>query len=118
MEDVLPANVNQALAIIRLAQGSRILPGFLSFVFRGKPLQLQVNDMRVELAQANISLEQVGRLLIPLPPLPEQRAITAVLDGVDDVVERAREERDVLRSLKEATADALLTGRVPIGVLV
>ena len=43
MEDVLPANVNQALAIIRLAQGSRILPGFLSFVFRGKPMQLQVN---------------------------------------------------------------------------
>ena len=117
MEDVLPANVNQALAIIRLAQGSRILPGFLSFVFRGRPMQLQVNDMRVELAQANISLEQVGRLLIPLPPLPEQRAITAVLDGVDDVVERAREERDALRSLKEATADALLTGRVRVGVI-
>ena len=77
-------------------------------------MQLQVNDMRVELAQANISLEQVGRLLIPLPPLPEQRAITAVLDGVDDVVERAREERDALRSLKEATADALLTGRVRV----
>ena len=55
---------------------------------------------------------------LTLPSLPEQRTIAAVLGGVDGAITRAREEYDMLRSLKEATADALLTGRVPIGVLV
>ena len=55
---------------------------------------------------------------LTLPSLPEQRTIAAVLGGVDGAIARAWEECDMLRSLKEATADALLTGRVPIGVLV
>ena len=55
---------------------------------------------------------------LTLPSLPEQRTIAAVLGGVDGAITRAWEECDMLRSLKEATADALLTGRVPIGVLV
>ena len=59
MEEVLPANANQALAIVRLAQGSPILAVFLSLVLRGLSMQLQVNDMRVELAQANISLDSL-----------------------------------------------------------
>ncbi len=55
---------------------------------------------------------------LTLPSLPEQRTIAAVLGGVDGAITRGWEECDMLRSLKEATADALLTGRVPIGVLV
>ena len=51
---------------------------------------------------------------LTLPSLPEQRTITAVLGGVDGAITRAREEYDMFRSLKEATADALLTGRVRI----
>ena len=51
---------------------------------------------------------------LTLPQLPEQRTIAAMLDGVDGAIARAREERDMFRSLKEATADALLTGRVRI----
>ena len=52
--DILPANVNQALAIIRLAIDAQLLPQFLSLVLRGNSIRLQIEDMRVELAQANI----------------------------------------------------------------
>ena len=51
---------------------------------------------------------------IPLPPLPEQRAIASVLDSVDVAIERAREERCDLRSLQASTSEALLTGRVRV----
>ena len=51
---------------------------------------------------------------LTLPSLPEQRTIAAMLDGVAGAIARAREERDRFRSLKEATADALLTGRVRV----
>ena len=112
---LLPANVNQALAIIRLEGESRATPGFTLLALRGPIVQRQVEDMRAQLAQANINLQQVGSLTMPLPPLPEQRAIAATLDSVDAAIERARAERAALQSSKASTADALLTGRVRVG---
>ena len=51
-----------------------------------------------------------------MPSIPEQRAIAAMLDGVDEALERARSERDAIQSLKASAADALLSGRVRVGV--
>ena len=65
-------------------------------------------------AQPNINATEYSSLLIPLPPLDEQRAIAAALDGVDGTIERAREERARLHSLQASAADALLTGRVRV----
>ena len=65
-------------------------------------------------AQPNINAAEYSSLLIPLPPLEEQQAIAAALDGVDGAIERAREERARLHSLQASAADALLTGRVRV----
>ena len=62
-----------------------------------------------------LNRDDVYALKRQVPPLAEQRAIAAVLDGVEDAVERGRVERDTLQSVKAATADALLTGRVRVG---
>ena len=113
-KDILPANVNQALAIVRLGDRSSLLPAFLSQVLRGQSIQTQVNDMRTELAQANISLQQVADLLVPLVPLPDQQAIVAVLESVDEAIEKGREAAERSRKLKESASDALLTGRVRV----
>ena len=58
--------------------------------------------------------EALRSLPIPLPPLPEQRAIAGLLDRVDESIERVRDEREALQSLKASTADALLTGQVRV----
>ena len=60
--------------------------------------------------------EELFAIPVPLPPLPEQRAIAATLDSVDATIERVRAERAALQSSKASTADALLTGRVRVGV--
>ena len=65
-------------------------------------------------AQPNINAAEYSSLIIPLPPLAEQQAIASALDGVDAAVDVARAEAAGLRSLKESTADALLTGRVRV----
>ncbi len=52
---------------------------------------------------------------IPLPSLPEQRAIATILDSVDSTVEQLKRERDVRGELKQSVAEALLTGRVRVG---
>ena len=48
---------------------------------------------------------------VPMPPIAEQQAISATLDGVDEQVCQAWAERHALHSLKESAGDALLTGR-------
>ena len=58
----------------------------------------------------------VADFRLPLPPLPEQQAIATMLDGVDGAIEHSRRETNMLKSLKEATAEVLLTGRVRVGV--
>ena len=61
-----------------------------------------------------LTLGATNSLTIPLPPLPEQQSIAAMLDGVDDAIKRAHEERSGLQSLKASAADELLTGRVRV----
>ena len=63
-------------------------------------------------AVPSITGARLKRALIPFPPLSEQKTISAILDGVDVAVERAREEQDGLQLLKASASDALLTGRV------
>lgn len=62
------------------------------------------------------SWDHLRAFRIPLPPIPEQQTIAAMLDSVDAAIERSREERDKLESLKASTADALLTGRARVSV--
>ena len=51
----------------------------------------------------------------PLPAVCEQKAIASLLNAAELTLEEAKMEGDGLELLKEATADALLTGRVRVG---
>ena len=62
-----------------------------------------------------VSRDSVRSLAVALPPIAEQRAVSATLDCVDSAIETARAERDALRSHKDSVADVLLNGRVRTG---
>ena len=64
---------------------------------------------------ASINASQLKLLPVPLPMPREQQTIVAILDGVDEAIERGRTQTDMLTSLKASAADALLTGRVRVG---
>ncbi len=61
-----------------------------------------------------LTLGATRALRLLLPPVVEQWAIAAVLDGVDASIERAREERSNLAVTATSVTDALLTGRVRV----
>ena len=65
-------------------------------------------------ARASINASQLKLLPVPLPMPREQQTIAAILDGVEEAIERGRMETDMLKSLKASAADALLTGRVRV----
>lgn len=79
-EEVLPANTNQALAIIRLSDVQKVLPSFLVYCLKSEIVYEQINKLKAGVAQLNLSLEQIRELKIPNPPLPEQQRIVTLLD--------------------------------------
>ena len=60
-----------------------------------------------------VSREDIDSLPILLPPLPEQRAIAAVLDSIDDAIERTEAVIAATGQLRDSLLHQLLTRGVP-----
>ena len=75
-------NCNQAVAIIRLGN-SEIHPNFLCHFFATSNAQSQFTMGKVTATIPNLSLSQIKKLKIPLPPLDQQKKIAAILDAAD-----------------------------------
>ena len=61
----------------------------------------------------NLSLTWLRNLPILLPPLAEQRAIAAVLDAIDEAIERTEAVVAATERLRDALLHELLTRGVP-----
>jgi type I restriction enzyme S subunit len=111
-QDILPANVNQALAIIRLGKSSELERIFLFFSLHSPMTMKQITDVNVQAAQANISLQNVRDLEINVPPtLLEQAAIAKVLSEMDAELAGLEQRREKTRALKQGMVQEVLTGR-------
>ena len=83
----VPANVpemncNQAVAFVRLKPNS-IDMNYLLFVFQYEHITRQLLENKKVGTIGNLNLEQIRDFAIPLPPLPEQRRIAALLSRAD-----------------------------------
>ena len=76
---------------------------------------LTLKNCMIELATGSTFLEiskrDLASIRFPLPPLPEQRAIAAVLCDVDELIESLEALIAKRRAIKQATMQELLTGR-------
>jgi type I restriction enzyme S subunit len=111
-DSILPANINQALAIIRGVDAA-FLVSFLQYATRSCLLELALAKAR-EGAMNNISLEDVRNFGLPLPPLAEQHRIVAKVDELMtlcDELEAAQQKRERRRDrLVAATLNGLNNG--------
>lgn len=99
-KDVLPANTNQALAIIRLNQ-EVAYPNYVSLYLSQDSVIDYVNNMSGQSAQPNINFEEIKSIEIQLPPLPEQKAIASVLSSLDDKIDLLHQQNQTLEALAE-----------------
>ncbi|MFA9190570.1 restriction endonuclease subunit S [Flavobacterium sp. FZUC8N2.13] len=89
-KEIVPANTNQALAIIRLANDSGILVSFLAKYFTSNKIVEEIENLKGGAAQQNLSLGQLNNLSISIPPLPEQQNIVAILDEAFTAINKAK----------------------------
>ena len=83
-EDILPANTNQALAIIRLNEG--VNRKYIFYILKSDYMRIYINQCAKSSAQPNLNLQQLNEFQIPIPPLPEQQRIVDILDKFDALV--------------------------------
>jgi type I restriction enzyme S subunit len=82
----LPANTNQANAIIRVDE-KIALPKFINLLLRNPTLIHYVNASSGQSAQPNLNLTDLGNLELNIPDLKEQTQIANILSAIDDKIE-------------------------------
>jgi len=100
-EDILPANTNQAVAIIR-PNRTLIDPRFLYYALRGGHSLQHAQTRIVQSVQANFSLTELSAIELSLPSLSEQRAIAHILGTLDDKIELNRRMSETLEAMARA----------------
>ena len=110
---LLPANTNQAIAIVRPKRGV-IEPRFLYYVLRDESRVKHARTRVVQSVQANFSLGELSSLELTLPSLAEQKAIVAVLGALDDKIELNRRMNATLEAMARALFQSWFEGFDPV----
>ncbi|MDD7452104.1 MAG: restriction endonuclease subunit S [Treponema sp.] len=97
-EDILPANTNQALAIIRLKKNNNDL-NFIRYQLSSASVIKQTEKQKQGVAQLNLSLKDIGNLEINVPSLPEQKKIASHLDTIQSAIDNKKQQLQQLDEL-------------------
>jgi type I restriction enzyme S subunit len=101
-EDV--ANINQAVALIRLNKG--ISRNYVLMVLNSPILVQHMNEEKVDVARANLSLKDVAAFPLPLPPIEEQKEIVRRVEDLfkfaDQIEERYKKARTYTDKLTQS----------------
>jgi type I restriction enzyme S subunit len=85
-------------------------PKYSGYALRSKMIRLQIIRMGQGAVRANIGQQNLRRVLVAVPPLPEQHAIAEALSDVDGLIELLEKLIAKKRVIKQAAMQQLLTG--------
>lgn len=100
-EEMLPANTNQALAIIRIADEQVYLP-YIKLILTSPIVIEQFEKKKQGVAQLNLSLKDINEISIPLPSKEKQIELAELFDKVDGVIAKRKTEISALDDLIKA----------------
>jgi len=106
-----PAVFASYLIRVRVPSDRPILPDFLWYYTNTPRYWDQINASKGGRLKQGINIPVLLNLLLPLPPLPEQRAIAEALRAVDRKIEAEQARRQALEALFRALLHDLMTAR-------
>jgi type I restriction enzyme S subunit len=114
---LVPDEYNEALLNQRVAaikpNRTDIIERFLFFYFCTQNVTEYVKQEANTLMQPNLSIKSLKNLLVPIPPLPEQNRIVAILDeafeGIDRAIANTEKNLANSRELFESYLNAIFT---------
>lgn len=100
-EDILPANTNQALAIIRFDENSELNLKFVQSRLNTQDISKYIFQNLAVGAQPNLNLQQVSNIKIKIPSINEQNNIQSFLDKIDRKIDLLNKKLDEYSNFKK-----------------
>ncbi|WP_156902641.1 restriction endonuclease subunit S [Desulfomicrobium escambiense] len=108
------ANVNQHVCIIR--QNKNCHSVFVSWVMKSICIKYQIQNAQNGAARDGLNFDQVGNLLIPLPPLEEENIIVDFLERETERIDTLLEKKRRLIALLKEKRIAIISRTVTRGL--
>ena len=105
----LPALFNQRVGRFVIKDSNRITKSYLAQVVLTKRFKEELLTDAAGGAQPNVSGRNIERIMIPLPPLTEQKKIADILTSVDDAIEKTTQTIEKTKVLKKGLMQRLLS---------
>lgn len=101
LPDGLKCCLGQRMVLLR-PDLNRVVSRFLCFSLQSSPVQHQIGMHKgTGSTVSNLRIPALKALQIPLPPLPEQKRIAAVLGALDDKIENNRKMNETLETMAQ-----------------
>ena len=105
--DEREANINQAIALVSLKEGNNIQ--YIKELIKSRVGQLSLNRLKRPVARANINLEEISTIKIPLPPLAKQQEIANHIYSIRQQAKQLQEEgKTILENAKKEVEQMII----------
>ena len=98
--------------VAKLTFNEILIPEFTLQYFRGNAISNEINKYTTTTSQPALSMENIRKLKITIPPISEQEKIALILSSVDNEIEEYENKKQKLEELKKGLMQQLLTGKV------
>lgn len=99
---ILPANTNQALAIISLKPN--VYPPYVFWSLKSGNVLDEIENLKVGVAQLNLSLQQITDFEVPLPPYDKQ---VELVNDIEEIQSRVIKLKSKIKEEEEAIVDKI-----------
>lgn len=97
---------------IRTKSAELLNPDFLYFFTNSKAYWDQINSDKGGRLKQGINIPNIINLLIPLPPLSEQKAIAEILQAIDDKIQKEEAKKQAIEKLFKTMLSNLMSGKL------
>lgn len=110
----LPANINQAISIVRVLNANLVDVEYLRYYFNSKVTMDNLLSKTKATAIPNLTLEIISDTLISLPPLAEQKRIVAKIEEIfaviDQIGTRKKEALTIINNMRQTALQEAIMG--------
>lgn len=114
--DIGPANVNQHVCIVRTTKLD--IARWISECFLSSVIKAQIDFFQNGAGREGLNFEQIGNMVIALPPMGELITICSVLvksrNRLDNLVRKTERSIELLKERRSALITAAVTGQIDL----
>jgi type I restriction enzyme, S subunit len=104
----------QCLNVVIIRRSTIVLSYFLATLLSSDAIRRRIMDVKAGSVQGVVNTSEISDLIIPIPPITEQRKILDCVGGYERSLAAENAELAKLLLLKRGLMDDLLTGRVRV----